>query len=101
MPALLEITGNAGLIILTGSFDFSVQDSVRLIFNEALKSRKIKTITVDMAAVAFMDSSAIRLLLILNKSAAADGKSLTLINCHGSLREIFSIGGFDTVLTIR
>ena len=101
MPTLLEINGEAGCIILTGKFDFSVQDDFRQIIDETLNNEKLKHITVDMAGVTFMDSSAIRLLLLLNKKAVADGKSLTLINCHDPLREIFSIGGFDSVLKIR
>ena len=101
MSTSLEINGEIGRIILTGAFDFSVQDNFRQIIDETLNNQKIKDITVDMAAVTFMDSSAIRLLLHLNKKAVAEGKTLTLINCHDPLREIFSIGGFDTVLTIR
>lgn len=101
MPMSLEITGEVGRIILTGIFDFSVQDDFRQIIDETLSSKKIKVITVDLAAVTFMDSSAIRLLLLLNRNASAAGESLALINCHDQLREIFSIGGFDTVLTIR
>jgi len=101
MPILLEITGEVGRIILTGIFDFSVQDNFRQVIDETLGKGKLKYITVDMAGVTFMDSSAIRLLLLLNKKAVSSGKSLTLINCHEPLREIFAIGGFDSVLTIR
>lgn len=101
MPTSLEITGTVGRIILTGAFDFSVQDGFRQIIGETLDNKKIKDIVVDMAGVTFIDSSAIRLLLLLNKNSAATGKSLALTNCREPLREIFSIGGFDTVLTIR
>ncbi len=101
MPTSLEITGEIGSIILTGTFDFSMQDNFRKIIDITLNNEKIKDITVDMADAAFIDSSAIRLLLLLNKKAVAGGKSLTLINCHGPIREIFAIGGFDSVLTIR
>ena len=101
MSTLLEINGEVGCIILAGAFDFSAQDNFRQVIDEILNNKKIKDIMVDMAGVTFMDSSAIRLLLLLNKKAAATGKSLTLINCRGALREIFAIGGFDNVLTIR
>ena len=101
MSTLLEVSGEIGRIILTGTFDFSMQDDFRQIIDETLNHKQVKDITVDMADVTFIDSSAIRLLLLLNKTAAAGGKSLTVINCHGSIREIFAIGGFDSVLTIR
>ena len=101
MSTSLEITGEIGRIVLTGSFDFLVQDDLRQIIDKTLNSKKVKNISVDMAGVTFMDSSAIRLLLLLNKNAVAGGKSLVLVNCRNPLREIFAIGGFDTVLTIR
>lgn len=101
MPTSLEISGEVGCIILTGKFDFSVQDSFRKVIDETLNNENIKDITVDMANVTFMDSSAIGLLLLLNEKSMADGKSLTLINCHDPIREIFAIGGFDSVLTIQ
>lgn len=101
MPILLEVSGEVGRIILTGIFDYSVQDDFRQVIDAILDKKNLKHITVDMGGVTFMDSSAIRLLLLLNKQAAASRKSLTLINCREPLREIFSIGGFDTVLKIR
>ena len=74
MSTSLEITGEVGCIILTGAFDFSVQDNFRQIIDETLNTERIKEIKVDMADVTFMDSSAIRLLLHLNKKAVAGGK---------------------------
>lgn len=100
MPTSLEINGKVGRIILTGVFDFSVQDNFRQTIKNALNDETIKEIKVDMEAVTFMDSSAISLLLHLHEKASAQGKSVTLINCHDPIREIFSIGGFDNILTI-
>ena len=101
MSAELKITGKVGTIILTGIFDFSAQDAFRQIIAEALENKSVRDITVDMAGVTFMDSSAIRLLLLLNKDASGLRKSLAVINCQDALLEIFAIGGFDKVLTIR
>jgi HptB-dependent secretion and biofilm anti anti-sigma factor len=101
MPTSLEVNGNEGRIILNGVFDFSVQNDVREIINETLGREEIKNIIVDMAGVSFMDSSAIGLLLLLNDKAQADGKSVKVINCRDTIREIFSIGGFDSILTIQ
>lgn len=101
MPISLEVNGKEGRIILVGVFDFSVHNDVRKIINETLSKEEIKNIIVDMAGVSFMDSSAIGLLLLLNEKAQADGKSVTVINCRDTIREIFSIGGFDKILSIQ
>lgn len=101
MSTSLQISGEVSRIIPAGIFDFSMQDDFRRIIDETISNKKIKHIIVDMTEVTFIDSSAIRLLLFLNKKAAAGGKSLTVTNCRSGIREIFSIGGFDTILTIR
>ena len=101
MSTSLQISGEICRIIPTGIFDFSVQDDFRQIIDETINNKKIKKIIVDMADATFIDSSAIRLLLLLNKKASVVGKSLTVINCRSEIREILSIGGFDTILTIR
>jgi anti-anti-sigma factor len=100
MPTLLEITGEVACIILTGVFDFSVQENFRQTIKEALNDERIREISVDMDAVTFMDSSAIGLLLLLNEKASSQGKTVVLVNCHDPVREIFSIGGFDSILKI-
>ena len=101
MPISVDINGEIGRISLAGKFDFAVQDDFRRVISEALDNNTIKDIQVDLAEVTFMDSSAIRLLLQLNMNASVIGKSVTLINCRDTIREIFAIGGFDSVLTIR
>lgn len=101
MPTTLEINGELGRMILAGKFDFSVHDDFRQIITKALDNKTIQSIQVDLADVTFMDSSAISLLLLLNEKATLQGKSVILINCHDPIREIFAIGGFDNILTIR
>ena len=88
-------------IILSGELDYSTQEEIRRENNKALAAAHIKEIQVNLADVTFLDSSVIRALLILQKSASEDGKSLTLLNCSQSIREIFEIGGFDKMFTIR
>ncbi len=54
-----------------------------------------------MANVIFMDSSVIQALLWLQERATAAVKLVVLINCSDTLRELFAIGGFDNIFTIR
>lgn len=101
MPTSLEINGEIGRISLAGKFDYSVQDDFRRVISEALDNNAIKDLQVDLTEVTFMDSSAFRLLLQLHMNASLLGKSVTIVNCRDTIREIFAIGGFDKVLTIR
>lgn len=101
MPASLETNGTILRIILTGKFDFSVHDDFRQIISQALANETAKEIQVNMAELVFMDSSGISLLLLLNEKASLQGKTVVLTNCRDQIKEIFSIGGFDNILTIR
>ena len=96
-----EIRGETGRIVLADIFDFTVQDDFHQIVSGVLNNNKINHLTVDISGVTFIDSSGIRLLLLLNKNAVSAGKSLILTNCPDGLREVFSIGGFDAILKIR
>lgn len=101
MPATVEIKGNVARISLSGKLDFSTQKDVYKAIDEVLASSLTREILVDLADVTFMDSSIIQALLSLQERANAAVKLVTLVNCSKTLREIFTIGGFDTVFTIR
>ena len=101
MPAVIEIKGNLAKISLSGKLDFSTQKAIYLAIDEVLSSNVTREILVDLADVTFMDSSIIQALLSLQERANAAAKLVTLVNCSDTLREVFAIGGFDTVFTIR
>jgi anti-anti-sigma factor len=95
MSVELDIRGNAANITLSGNVDYSTQDEIRNANRQALSNKDVQEIRVDFGQVNFLDSSVIRSLLILQKEAGASGKSLVLLNCSASTRELFEIGGFD------
>ena len=100
MTVTLEYHGSIASIILAGSIDYSTQDEIRNAIDKAVPSDRVKEIHVDFADVTFMDSSSIRALVVLQKKAEEVGKSLKLLNCNSSIRELFEIGGFDQMFTI-
>jgi anti-anti-sigma factor len=101
MSATVEFEGNVARIILGGKLDFSTQGDIKKSMDEALEADHVTEIQVDLADVAFMDSSVIRALLALQTKALRGRKSVALLNCSEMLREIFTIGGFDGIFTIR
>jgi anti-sigma B factor antagonist len=101
MTATVEIHGTVASIVLSGNIDYSTQEEIRKANQRALSDARAREIHVNFAGVTFLDSSVIRALIILQKEADAAGKSLVLLNCNGSTREIFEIGGFDRMFTFR
>jgi anti-sigma B factor antagonist len=96
-----HIHGSVASISLSGAVDYSTQDEFRAANTSALSATNVREIQVDLGEVTFLDSSAIRALLILQKQAEEQGISLVLLNCGRSIRDIFEVGGFDTMFMIR
>lgn len=101
MSITTHIQGSVASIRLSGAVDYSTQEEFRAANAKALSAAKVREIQVDFANVAFLDSSAIRALLILQKQAEEKGISLALVNCGASIRDIFEVGGFDKMFMIR
>ena len=101
MTVAIEINGTTAQIILSGNVDYSTQEEIRNINQQALSNQQVREIHVNCAELTFLDSSVIRALLTLQKEADAAGKSLLLLNCSDNTREVFEIGGFDRMFTFR
>ena len=101
MSITVEFHGPIARIILSGGIDYSTQEEIRTANSQALAAEQVKEIHVNFAEVTFLDSSAIRALLMLQRAAEGEGKSLVLLNCNVFIRETFEIGGFDKLFTIR
>jgi len=101
MSVAIGFQGNTANIVLSGNIDYSMQEEIRDASAQALSNKQAKEICVDFTDVTFLDSSVIRALLTLQKEADASGKSLVLLNCNDTTREVFEIGGFDLMFKFR
>jgi stage II sporulation protein AA (anti-sigma F factor antagonist) len=101
MTVTIGFHGLRANIILSGNIDYSLQEELRNANQKALSNEQVREICVDFTEVTFLDSSVIRALLTLQKDADAAGKSLVLLNCNRTLREVFEIGGFDRMFAFR
>ncbi len=100
MPATITTSGNVVRINLAGEFDFSSQDELKQVFDQAL-SASSPAIQINMQDTAFIDSSVIRLILRLHDAARKNKKSLSINHCNERIYEIFAIGGFDQIFDIQ
>ncbi len=101
MSITVNVRGSIAKIILSGGIDYSTQEEFREANHKAMSAKHVREIHIDFTNVSFMDSSGIRALLILQKQAEEKGISLVVFNCSKSIREIFEIGGFDRMFTMR
>lgn len=101
MSITVNIHGPRADIILSGGIDYSTQELFREANYRALHAEGVREIQVHFADVTFIDSSCIRALLVLQKQAEERGLMLSLLDCNDSIREIFEIGGFDKMFSLR
>jgi anti-anti-sigma factor len=101
MSIAVNVRGPIANIVLSGGIDYSTQEKFREATDRAVSARNVREIHIDFANVAFMDSSGIRALLVLQKQAEEKGISLVVLNCSKAILEVFEIGGFDQMFTIR
>ena len=86
--------GNAELK-LSGRFDFKAHRNFLAAYESSLADNKISSVTINMAGVVYMDSSALGMLLILREKAAAANKTLKLSNVRGAVKNVLDIANFN------
>lgn len=101
MAATVEIHGITGRLILMGQFDFSAHRDFRQACDEVLGNAQVTEILVDFQCVDYLDSSALGMLLLLKEKASVGGKSLVLVNCRDTVRQVLDIACFGKIFTIR
>lgn len=101
MQANLKTDRDAAVIQLAGRFDFAARREFGRCCEEALAAADVRTIEVDLKDVAYLDSSALGMLLVLKERADARELSLCLSNCAGLVKEILDVARFDSVFAIR
>jgi anti-anti-sigma factor len=101
MSITVSVHGPTADIILSGEIDYSTQEIFHEASYSALNAPDVRDIQVRFDEVTFIDSSCIRALLVLQRQVEERGMSLVLLNCSSPIRDIFEIGGFDRMFSMR
>jgi anti-anti-sigma factor len=98
----MQITRKENKSALILSIEGIIDSATAPQFEEALyeASRETKSLTLDFAEVGFISSAGLRVLLFTQKKMNASQGTLTLINVSESVREVFELTGFVSVLNI-
>lgn len=92
-------SGNAE-VKLSGRFDFNAHREFRAAYEPIMADAEIRTVTIDMAGVEYLDSSALGMLLMLRDKAAAANKTLKLCNVRGVVKQVLEIANFGKLFSI-
>jgi len=94
MQANTTIDSGAATIRLNGRFDFNAHRTFRSAFEAPLGDAQVRSLTVDLAGVDYVDSSALGMLLVLREKASVAGKPVALSNPRGTVKQVLDIANF-------
>ena len=91
--------GDEGAVLkLGGRFDFNAHREFRDGVERALLHEG--RVDVDLGEVAYLDSSALGMLLMLRDKAKGASREVRLIHARGSVRQVLDIANFGKLFTI-
>ncbi|WP_049721809.1 STAS domain-containing protein [Gilvimarinus polysaccharolyticus] len=91
--------GSELTIVIKGRFDFSVHQDFRGSY-ETLSSKPEQFI-LDMTDTAYLDSSALGMLLLLRDYAGGDAAKISIKNASSDVKRILAISNFEQLFTIE
>ena len=97
----VEIADGRATIGLAGRFDFSAHRAFREACAAPLESSQVCTLDIDLAAVDYIDSSALGMLLMLREKAQTADKTVVLSNCRGAARQVLDIANFGKLFSMK
>jgi anti-sigma B factor antagonist len=97
-PSALEIDSelSADTARLTPSGELDIATAPQLEQEvRSLLSRAVRRVVIDLSRLTFVDSSALRLFIVLNERSAKEGWTLALVRPTGQVRAVFEITGAE------
>lgn len=82
-------------------FDFSEHRTFTQRYEEALQTEGCQQINIDFSLVQYLDSSALGMLVLLQKKAAGKGCKVFLSGCEGSVLDILTMANMQKLFQIN
>jgi len=99
MEIELKCAGDETVVKVSGCLDTAASAD----FTKAVEAvgADVKTLVFDFTALEFIASSALRLLVTVNKRLTADGGNVVITGMNDVVRDVFAVTGLDEVFAIR
>lgn len=94
------IQDKTAVILLHGWFNFAVAHAFRTEFEGVLANHSVRDIQIHLGGVEYMDSAALGVLRVSKDSAESCGKTITLTNVRGPVKQVLEIADFHRLFTI-
>ena len=100
MQTNVSVNSGAAVIKLAGRFDFDAHRDFRAAYEPAVADENVRSITIDLAGVDYMDSSALGMLLMVRDKVAAVSKVVLLSNARPGVKQVLEIANFGKLFQI-
>lgn len=100
MSVTLSLLSGTGTLAISGRFTFEIHRELRKLSEQALDDPECARLDMDLSGVAYLDSSALGMLLLVKEKAAALGKSVRLKGAHGHTLQILQTVKFDSMFEL-
>lgn len=87
-----ECEDETGRLTLNGELDIATVPRVQEAVDELL-ARGVRHLVVDLGGLGFVDSSGLRLFIVLDRRAVAEGWTLGLIRPRNAAMTVFEVSG--------
>jgi anti-sigma B factor antagonist len=81
-------------LTLSGELDMATAPRVEAAVNATL-TEEVRTLTIDLSRLRFVDSSGLRLLIVLDRRARAEAWTLRLIRPVEQVLKVFRVSGLE------
>jgi len=95
---VVRVNENEIAIIISGRFDFSMNNDFRKILSESNETGQ--KYSIDMGAVEDLDSAALGMLLLLREKAGGDTANIKIRKCRPDIVEMLKMANFHTMFDI-
>lgn len=100
MQATVLNDAGKAVIRLAGRFDFNTHREFRGAYEPLLADASVNSVVVDFAAVDYLDSSALGMLLMLRDKLGGVNKSVALMGVSGNVKQVLDIANFGKLFQI-
>jgi len=99
MDFSIEGQGDEKRVVLSGNFTFADNQKFKQMM-AALGKTPVKAVTLDFAAVEFIDSGALGMLLLFRDDCQSRQIPMSIHAAHGQVKKIFMLSKFDQLFSM-
>ena len=99
MDISVSYDNSTALVAINGDLDTTTSPEFETLIAPVFE--QASTIIFDFTNVGYISSSGLRIMLVSQRKALANGGSLKLRNLNETVRDVFEISGFVTLLDIE